>query len=138
MFRVEKPEVQKIDRVTKTKTAAASLAGISREISIVKEMGYEATMSGEMSYDELADGVKRKDAGTFLFIRVVGGFGIGLLAGIAAIGSFVVYRGDNSGWAMIITAAFFFSLFVLIILKQAGKRRWKSKESRIVYTACAD
>jgi preprotein translocase subunit YajC len=129
MVRNEKPEIKKVDRTRKHARTVISPIGVSKEISIVKEKGYEVSMRGEMSYDQLADGVKKRDPGAFLFIRIAGGFGIGLISGISAIGSFVVHRGNNDGWALIITAAFFFSLFTFIIINQAVKRRSKLKDS---------
>ena len=78
MVKQKKPEFQKVDRETKTSQSSISLTGFSKEVSFVKEKGYEAEMKAGMTYSEVAEGIKRKDPNVFIFLRIMIGFGVGI------------------------------------------------------------
>ncbi|MGL4369606.1 MAG: hypothetical protein ACRCUT_08040, partial [Spirochaetota bacterium] len=61
LLREEKPEVKKIDRESVQKYSTASPVGFNKGIAYEKAKGVEVTMSGEMSYGDLADGIKARD-----------------------------------------------------------------------------
>lgn len=125
MFSVKKPEIRKVDRTVKEVRTSRSFLSAGKEISIVKEKGFEAEMRSEMTYDQISDGIKRRDPGVFLFLRIAAGFGVGLLALIAAIGCFVVHGGSTDGYFMIGTSVFFAGLFLFVIIEQRMKKRKK-------------
>ena len=125
MLRENKPEIKKIDTEETYATSEVSGLSFSREIHYEKTKGYEAEMRQEMSYGELADGIKNRDPKVFLFIRLGGGFAVGLLSGIAAIGSAVAASGNSDGYFMIGFVVFFTALFLLIIIEQRRKHKRK-------------
>ena len=129
MFSEKKPEIQNIDRTVKEIRTTRGFLSFKKEVSIVKEKGFETEMRSEMTYDQIADGIKKRDPGVFLFLRIAAGFGIGLLSLIAAIGCFVVYGGSTDGYFMIGTSAFFTGLFLFIIIEQRMKKKKKPEIS---------
>ena len=110
-----------IDREEIRTGSSASLTGFSKEISYEKEKGYEAEVHQGMTYAEIKDGLSKKDPGTITFVQIFAGFLSGILGLISSIGSAVVACGNSDGWYMIIVSAFFFMLFVYIILSQMRK-----------------
>lgn len=125
MFRDKKAEFRKIDRTVKHSSSSVGAAGFSKEYSIVREKGFESELKSEMTYEQIAEGLKKKDPGVYIFLQIFIGFGVGLLSAIASIGCFVVDSGNTDGYFMIGFSLLFFLMFVFIVLDQ--RRRAKKK-----------
>ena len=123
MVKQKKPEFKKVDRETKTSKSSVGLTGFSKEVSFVKEKGYEAEMKAGMTYSEIAEGIKRKDPNVFIFLRIMIGFGVGILAGLASIGLFVASYGNSDGYFILGVSCFFTFTFLFIIINQRIKNR---------------
>jgi len=118
MFREKKLEFKKVDRKTKTSKSSIGPTGFSKEVSFVKEKGYEAEMKAGMTYGEIAEGIKRKDPAVFLFLRIMIGFGVGILSGLASLGLFVINHGNSDGYFILGVSGFFTITFLYIIIQQ--------------------
>ncbi len=114
---------EKVDTEEIHTESSVSLTGFSKEISYERKKGYETKVSQGMTYSEIKNGLKKKDPGTIMFVKIFAGFLFGILGLISSIGSAVAASGNRDGWYMISAAAFFFLLFVYIIIDQMRKDR---------------
>jgi hypothetical protein len=90
-------------------------------------VGYRAEFKDEMSYRELSLGLKRGDPRAFLFLRIAGGFALGILSGMASIGLFVIASGDTDGYFIFGASCFFTALIAFIIIEQKRKNKIGNK-----------
>jgi hypothetical protein len=125
MCRKQKPDIRKIDEEHTEKSSSFSISGFSRQISYQRIKGYEISAGQGMTYGELEEGIRSRDPGAILFIRIAAGFGVGLLSGVAAIGAAVVAAGKSDGYFMMGFSVFFGLLFACILVDQRRRSRKK-------------
>lgn len=127
MLRQKGVEFEPVDETVTEKSVTITPASINAEVNIEHSIGYRAEYKEEMSYSELSQGLERGDPGAILFLRIAGGFALGILSGLASIGLFVIASGDTDGYFILGASCFFTILITFIIIEQKMKNRIRNK-----------